>query len=75
MLPYPLEGAYRVNIEESFILVGGWGTTADQFYRDTMLKYQPESDTWLELPGKLKKGRADEPIAIVVDKAIFPACP
>ena len=70
-LPYDLERAYSVRWEDSFVLVGGYGNGN---YLDTLLKYEPMSDTWLELPGKLNIARR-ELIAIVVDQTIFPECP
>ena len=53
-----------VRQEDSFLLVG----------EDTMLQYDRGSGTFVELPGKLLVARIN-PLAIVVDRAIFPACP
>ena len=66
-----MSGATRVHYEDSFIMVGG-----EIDYRknlDTMLKYQPETDTWIELGGKMRRGRFGT-IAFVVDEAIFQVC-
>ena len=57
--------AYSIRYEDTFILVGDVGN------QDTLLKYQPESDSWSELPDKLKLGRT-EAVAILVNKEIFP---
>ena len=68
-MPNSVRGAYSIRYEESFVLVGGNGNRP----QDTLLKYQPESDTWMELPSRLKVGRTDL-IAILVDVDIFPEC-
>ena len=74
-MPYWVYGAYSVHYEESFILVGGAGSAGYRDgYRNTMLKYQPQNDTWAELPEKLNRGRSNA-IAIVLDMDTFPACP
>ena len=62
--------------EQSFAIVGGHkqeGGSAEEDY-DTILLYQPEDDTWMELPGKLKTPRS-APVVIAVDTSIFPQCP
>ena len=66
-MPNAVRGAYSIRYEDSFVLVGGNGNM------DSLLRYQPESDTWIELPSKLKVGREDL-IAILVDVDIFPEC-
>ena len=53
-----------VRYEDSFLLVGS----------DSMLQYHQGSGTFVELPGTLLVAR-DNPLAIVVDRAIFPPCP
>ena len=40
---------------------------------DKLIKYLPESNTLMELPGKMKLPRTDL-VAIVVDRSIFPPC-
>ena len=63
-----MSGATRVHYEDSFIMVGG--EIDNRKNLDTMLKYQPETDTWIELGGKMRRGRYGT-IAFVVDEAIF----
>ena len=70
-----LRAGYSVRYENSFLVVGGSSTVGGStILRDSMLQYRPETDTWAELPGKLRTPRSEH-IAIVVDLAIFPACP
>ena len=46
-----------------------------EFYSsDKLIKYLPESGTFMELPGKMKIPREYGPVAILVDRSIFPAC-
>ena len=63
--------------EQSFVIVGGQYSNStihelDQ-YHDTILMYQPQDSSWIELPGKLETPRANS-IAIAVDISIFPQC-
>ena len=71
-LPIPrLVSAYYVRYEDSFLVVGGFHDASTR--SDAILKYQPETDTWAELPGRLRTPRSSA-TAIVVDLAIFPEC-
>ena len=71
-LPYTLYGAASVPYNDSFLLVGGF--TLDTFeYRDTILLYIPESDSWIELPTKLETPRYYHTV-IPVERSIFPEC-
>ena len=71
-----LNKAYRLRFDDSFILVGGFGGspwTSVRTPRDGLLKYHPQTDTWAEIPGKMRLPR-DDVVAIVVDLEIFPQC-
>ena len=61
--------------EQSFVIVGGRYSEiyGEDQYHDTILMYQPQDSSWIELPGKLKTPRSSS-IAIAVDISIFPQC-
>ena len=71
-LPFGIAGGTSVRTEQSFAIVGGHSTQLDQEH-DSILMYQPQDYTWMELPGKLKTARSSS-IAIPVDISIFPQC-
>ena len=55
-------------------MVGGYYIDMDlDGYSDKLIKYLPESGIFMELPGKMKIPR-EYPVAILVDRSIFPAC-
>ena len=64
--------AESVPFEDSFLLVGGYDNSKYQ-YLDTILQYIPSSDSWLELPTKLRTPRADH-VVIPVKRSVFPSC-
>ena len=71
-----MRGASSIHYENSFIMIGGLERVPGTYqsnYLNTMLKYQPETDTWVELAGKMRIGRYAAS-AIVVDEAIFQVC-
>ena len=63
--------------EQSFVIVGGrsseFSFPESDDYHDTILMYEPQDSSWIELPGKLKTPRGGS-IAIAVDISIFPQC-
>ena len=71
-LPFAMDSAYSVRFEESFVLVAGFNYDSGEPI-DTLLKYEPEGDSWLELPGRVRVARR-YPIAIPVDESLFPEC-
>ena len=68
--------AYDVRIDDTFVMVGG-GLLTDEYpfilFRDTLIKYSPQSGTFTELPNKMKLPRQGA-TAILVDRSIFPSC-
>ena len=70
-LPIALFGAASVPYNDSFLLVGGRECGIQQL--DTILLYIPESDSWVEMPSKLKTPR-QLPTVIPVKQSIFPSC-
>ena len=71
-LSFRLSFADDVRVDDTFAMVGGIQGTAET--SDSIIKYLPESGTFLELPGKMKIPRY-ETTAILVDRSIFPSCP
>ena len=71
-LPFGLDSAYSVRYQDSFALVGGFDYDSGERL-DTLLKYEPQSDSWTELPGKMQVARR-YPVAIAVDESLFPEC-
>ena len=67
-----ISNAESVPFEDSFLLVGGYDYSRDE-YLDTVLQYIPASDSWLELPTKLRTARADH-VVIPVMRSVFPSC-
>ena len=66
--------ATAVRYEEAFMMIGGVADVGNSAKNlDTVLKYQPETDTWVELASKMRIGRYNT-IALVVDEAIFQVC-
>ena len=72
-LPYGVAGGATVRTDQSFAIVGGFSMEMDQDL-DTILMYQPQDNTWMELPGRLKTPRSGA-MAIAIDPSIFPECP
>ena len=72
-LPFGVTAGTSVRTEQSFAIVGGYSRELQQEH-DTILLYQPQDNTWMDLHGRLKTPRS-APIAIVVDISIFPQCP
>ena len=68
---FRLSYADDIRVDDTFAMVGGIQGSADT--SDTIVKYLPESGTFLELPGKMKLPRYDT-TAILVDRSIFPPC-
>ena len=60
-----------VPMEESFLLVGGYGCCPMDL--DTIYKYHKDNDSWALLEARLPSP-AYRPIAILVDVDIFPSC-
>jgi len=71
-LPYGIGGAASVPYNDSFILVGGGDYDTGE-YLDTIIKYVPEDDSWLEMPAKLQTPKAYHTV-IPVKQSIFNAC-
>ena len=83
-LPKPLESATVVQLDESFLLVGGWHEFIDEdvgggiidellSVQDTIWKYEPLADSWTLLETRIPYA-AINPIAMMVDIDIFPDC-
>ena len=68
---FRLSYADDIRVDDTFAMVGGIQGSADT--SDAIVKYLPESGTFLELPGKMKLPRYDT-TAILVDRSIFPPC-
>ena len=71
-LPMDIYNAESVPFEDSFLLVGGYDHFQSE-YLDTILRYIPANDSWLELPTKLRTPRADH-VVIPVKRSVFPSC-
>ena len=71
-LPYPIEAAASVPYKDSFLLVGGYLYDTDEVL-DTIIKYNPEDDSWLEMPAKLQTPRYWHTV-IPVKQSIFNSC-
>ena len=82
-IPKPLESATVVQLDESFLLVGGWYGVLEDVgggiisellsVRDTIWKYEPLIDSWTLLETRIPFA-AINPIAMMVDIDIFPDC-
>ena len=74
-MSFGINSAYDIRVDDTFVMVGGFGYEEDGVfgYSDKLIKYWPESGTLMELPGKMKMPR-ENPVAILVDRSIFPAC-
>ena len=71
-LPYSIYGAASVPYNDSFLLVGGY--SYDTFEElDTILRYIPENDVWVEMPVKLQTPRYRHTV-IPVKQSIFNSC-
>ena len=70
-LSFRLSFADDIRVDDTFAMVGGIRGTAET--SDSIIKYLPDSGTFVELPGKLKIPRY-ETTAILVDRSIFPSC-
>ena len=77
-ITFGIQGAYDIHVDDTFVMVGGYlnDFEGDGSYAlsDKLIKYLPESGTFMELPGKLKIPRHST-TAILVDRSIFPPCP
>ena len=67
--------AYDVHVDDTFVMVGGlvYEGAGSGEYSNVLIKYLPESGTFMELPGKMKLPRAYT-TAILVERSIFPPC-
>ena len=72
-LPKPISEAAVVPYKDSFFLVGGGNRDDGLFFKD-IYQYDVDNDAWIEVEGKLKTARSD-PIALPVQKSLFPECP
>ena len=75
-MSFGIYGAYDIRVNDTFVMVGGnvyLDIVGGYVYSDKLIKYLPESGTFMELPGKMKYPR-ENTIAIVVDRSIFPPC-
>ena len=69
-LPFgPLFGAAVIPFEDTFIMIGGYGSNG---YSDKLWKYK-KSGEWEEMPKKLNEGKV-RATAIAVPSNIFPSC-
>ena len=71
-LPTAMYGADSVPFGDAFLLVGGADYNTAQTL-DTILSYNPNDDTWIEMPSKLTTPRV-YPTVIPVKRSIFPSC-
>ena len=71
-MSFEINSAYDIRVDDTFVMVGGYFNTLGG-YSDKLIKYLPESGTFMELPGKMKLPRYDT-AAILVDRSIFPPC-
>ena len=71
-MPQGIVEADSVPYEDGFLLVGGRVPYSAVKLR-TVYKYNPRSDTWTELEGKLSTARNDV-TAMIVKRSIFPEC-
>ena len=69
-MPFGIRSAYDIRVNDTFVMVGGY---VDYAYSDKLIKYLPESGTFMELPGKMKLPRYRH-VAILVERSIFPPC-
>ena len=74
-MSFGIYSAYDIRVDNTFVMVGGsyYNDMDLDRYKDKLQKYVPESGTFMELPVKMKLARED-PVAILVDRSIFPAC-
>ena len=74
-MTFGITDASDIRVDDTFVMVGG--SVSDEqgrsYYSDKMIKYLPESGTFMELPGKMKTPRYST-TAIVVERSIFPPC-
>ena len=69
-MSFGIRYAYDIRVNDTFVMVGG---DVDNVYSDKLIKYLPESSTFMELSGKMKLARR-ETVAILVERSIFPPC-
>ena len=69
-MSFGIRYAYDIRVNDTFVMVGG---DVDNVYSDNLIKYLPESGTFMELSGKMKLARR-ETVAILVERSIFPPC-
>ena len=73
-MSFGIKYADDIRVNDTFVMVGGYVFSGqDYFYSDMLIKYLPESGTFMELPGKMKLPRYDT-TAILVERSIFPPC-
>ena len=67
--------ASDIRVDDTFVMVGGriFDEQGHVDKSDKLIKYLPESETFIELPGKMKTRRYLT-AAIVVERSIFPPC-
>ena len=69
-LPKPILYAATVEINDTFLLIGGLGEEEEAY--DTIYKY--DNGDWLEMPQKLSVPRFFS-TAFIVSKGSYPICP
>ena len=74
-MTFGITEASDIRVDDTFVMVGGYVNDGEgpSYHSDKLIKYLPESGTFMELPGKMKTPRA-EATAIVVERSIFPTC-
>ena len=73
-MTFGIDYASDIRVDDTFVMVGGYvreGGSSDK--SDKLIKYLPESGTFMELPGKMKTPRYSA-TAILVERSIFPEC-
>ncbi len=66
-----MQEAATVQYGDTFLVVGGFVPGAGQL--STILQYNPATEGWIELPGRLSTAR-DTVTAMLVEPESFPGC-
>ena len=77
-MSFGIVGAYDIRVDDTFVMVGGamedcCDGCVGCDVSDALIKYLPESGTFIELPSKMKFSRY-EATAMLVERSIFPSC-
>ena len=74
-MTFGITDASDIRVDDTFVMVGGriYDEQGRYYISDKLIKYLPESGTFVELPGKMKTPRYST-TAILVERSIFPQC-